>query len=166
MTDDAPDDDSPRIHIHMRLRRTMGFLPPMGVKAWLWLKSLVMLAALAVAVVHLMTPAVVTSETLRWVVGLIVVWFVYDQLANRYQYGTSHIIVATNGVFFTEDNIHLRWEDIESYSAEPTLLRLKPRPAALPGGLFVRRRYEIPITDRTREPLLEAFQDNAVTPLK
>lgn len=155
----AEEDEIPRIHADIQLRRTIASLPESTMRAWGNLKRLAFLAALAGLFYICLVPEARVEMTGRLIVVLVVAWMLWDQVFARRRIGTSHILVTTKGVLLTEDNVYVRWEEMESFQHAGDLLRFKLRPDAGPRGLFAPRSFDIPLTANNREFLLELFRE-------
>ncbi len=157
--DETPEDDLPYIHVDIRLTRRIGILPPMAMALWQGMKAVFLIASLLGMFVLVIKPEIQVSDSLRYIMVLMVVWQVWDQLIARRRYGTSHILVTTKGVCLTDENIYVRWEEIESWKNDGNLLRMKPKPGFGPKGFMAPSECDIPLTDRNRAFLLEKFRE-------
>ena len=155
-------DDIPQIFLDIRLRRTIGSLPPLALSMWLGLKAAMFLASLAGVVALTILPDAEVGLNLRIALSVVLVWLFYEHVLARRHYGVSHILATTKGVLFSDENIYVRWEDIESYKAAPDLLRFRPAPGHGPKGLFAPKELDIPLNDGNRDHIVELFRDNGV----
>ena len=147
------------IHADIRLIRRIGVLPPIAMKLWQGLKLFLFLASLLGVIFVAVRPTVDVPELLRWVMCSMVVWQIWEHMVARHRYGVSHILVTTKGVCFTDENIYVRWEEMESWKNDGKLLRLKPKAGFGPRGFMAPTECDIPLTDRNREFLLDIFRE-------
>lgn len=153
--------EDPIVWVHIRLTKRMGALPPMAVRTWSIFKALLFLGGLVGALYALLVPEGLPTDLARYLVALLLVWFAWDRVFVRGKLGLSHILVTSRGVVFTEYDIYLMWDEIESYQLSPEVLRLKPAPGKGPGDWRGARELDIPVTPRNREILRDLFAENA-----
>ena len=153
------DGEMPVIHVDIRLTRRIGVLPPMAMKSWQAMKSVLFFASLIGIFYAVLRPEAEIHEAIRYTMVFILVWQVWDQIIARHRYGVSHILVTTKGVCFTDDNIYVRWEEIENWKNDGNLLRMKPKAGFGPKGIFAAKECDIPLTEQNREFLLELFRE-------
>ncbi len=156
---ESSDDGLTIIHADIRLTRRISLLPPMAMRLWQGMKFVLLIISLAGMLFVVIRPDVEVTEIPRYVMCLIVIWQLWEHLVARRRYGVSHILVTTKGVCFTDENIYVRWEEIESWKNDGRLLRMKPKPGFGPRGFMAPRECDIPLTDRNREFLLDIFRE-------
>ncbi|MFT7618383.1 MAG: hypothetical protein ACI97A_002026 [Planctomycetota bacterium] len=165
MTDDdtsqseSTEDDLPIIHVDIRLTRRIGVLPPLAMSMWQGFKAFLSLASLLGMFLIVLKPEVGVGEGLRYAMCLIVLWQFWEHIVARTQYGVSHILVTTKGVCFTDENIYVRWNDIENWKNDGKLLRMRPKDGHGPRGFMAPKECDIPLTEMNREFLLEIFRE-------
>ncbi len=158
--DTTQDEDAPPvIHVDIRLTRRIGTLPPMAMQLWQGFKGVLFLLSLVGIMFVTLRPETEVHEALRYTMCFMVLWQVWDKLVARHRYGVSHILVTTKGVCFTDDNIYVRWEDIESWKNDGRLLRMRPKPGHGPKGFLAPKECDIPLTENNREFLLDLFRE-------
>lgn len=156
------DDDIPRIWVDIRVTRKLGMLSPAATGMWQTVKAVLFFGALALTIAQSVYPAAGIPANVRIACALVVAWLVYEFVIARRSYGVSHILVTTKGVLFTEENVYLRWEELESFQVGGGLLRLRPKPGYGPEGLFAPRDLDVPLSDQNRELLLDLCRENGV----
>ena len=154
-------DDVPRIWVDIRLVRRIRSLPPMAVRAWQALKNLLFVACLASGVALLTVEGLDAPQGLRLLIGVGMVWLVWDQVIARRRPGVSHILLTTKGVLLTDENVYVRWEEIEGWQLGSNLLRFKPKPGFGATGLFAPTWLEIPLAPQNKDIVLEHFREHA-----
>jgi hypothetical protein len=157
---DEPQDEDPIVWLHIRLNKRMGSLPPMAVRAWTGLKWLFFLFGIGATFFALLVPGGLPTEIGRYLVALLLAWFIWDRVFTRGRLGLSHILVTSRGVVFTEHDLYLMWDEIESYQLSPELLRIKPKPGRGPSDWRGTRELDLPVTVRNREILRDLFGEN------
>lgn len=160
------DDDTPRIWVDIRLTRKLGSMSPDATRMWQGAKGVIFFVALALTIVQSVYPAAGIPANLRIACALMIAWLVYELIIARRSYGVSHILVTTKGMLFTEENVYVRWEDIESYQVGGGLLRVRPTPGHGAKGLFAPKDLDVPLSDQNRELLLDLCRENGVPPWK
>ncbi|MCB9833214.1 MAG: hypothetical protein H6807_12135 [Planctomycetes bacterium] len=166
------EDEIPRIYADIELRRTIAGLPQSTIRIWLAFKRLIFLAALGGLFYMVLVPAISAApdstggyavkdvpEGGRYLITAVVAWMLWDQVFARRRLGTSHILVTTKGVLLTEDNVYLRWSEMESFQNDGKLLRFRLKPGAGPSQAFAPRTYDLPLTQANREFLLDLFRE-------
>ena len=133
---DAAEEDLPIIHVDIRLTRRIGSLPPIAMSLWQGFKGILALCSLAGMFLLVLRPEVEVDESLRYAMALMVFWQFWEQVISRTSYGTSHILVTTKGVCFTDENIYVRWSEIESWKNDGKLLRMRPKDGFGPRGFM------------------------------
>lgn len=151
-------DDIPKIFASIKLRKSLGVLPPGAQSAYLVFKGAVFLVGLAIAITCIITPDFIRGTGLRIPLAVLVGWFYYDQVVARRNYGTSHVLVTSRGVLLTDENVYVYWDDIESYQHAGNVVRFRPKPGAGPAGLFAPKELDVPINDANREVVLDEFR--------
>ena len=142
-----------------RLERSSGSMPPVAMACWQGLKSVAFLLSLAGALAYLCWDEFTPTLNLRIVMACIIGWQFWEQVIARRRYGISHILLTSKGVLFTEENVYVKWEDIESYMQHGDMLRFKPAPGCGPRGLFARSELDIPLSKANREFVLDLFKE-------
>ncbi|MCA9320157.1 MAG: hypothetical protein KDB53_05455 [Planctomycetes bacterium] len=153
-------DDIPQVFVDIRLVRRIGSLSPMVMAMWQGAKGLLFLGALALTLAFLVIPDFNLAHQLRIALAVILAWQVWDQVVAHRNYGLSHILLTTKGVLMTEENLYLRWEEIDSWKQQGNLLRFKPKPGFGAKGLFAASELDVPLSQGNRELVLELFREN------
>ena len=155
-------DDIPRVYVDIRLTRRMGALSPAATRMWQALKGVLFLVS-AIAILGLtIMPRANVPLNVRIALAAMAVWLFWDQVVSRRHWGASHILLTTKGVLFTDENVYVRWDDIESYKVAGNLLRMRPKAGHRPAGLFAPSELDIPLTEGNREHVLELFREYGV----
>lgn len=154
-------DDVPRVIVTIKLRRSIGSLPVAAQHLWSAVKAAVFLIGTAAAVVTTIWPnALALPLQLRIAIALVVIWFVWDRTWARRTSGTSYILVTTHGVLISDENLYVKWDEIESYQIGSDRVRLRPKPEARPTGAFAPREFDIPLDAANRPLIADLFAEN------
>ena len=157
--DNSEESEIPRIYVDIRIRRTIGIMPPMALAAWQKLKGVFFLGSIVATFFLILRPQFPVQGSFRIVVCLFLAWLLWDQVFARRHYGVSHVLITTKGVLFSDENLYVRWEEIQDWKHAGSLLRLRPKPGFGAKGLFAPRELDIPLTEANGEFLLDMFRE-------
>lgn len=149
MTDDADDDDYPRVYADIRILRRWKGIPPTAAAVWQTVKGLGFAACGVVALATLLG-AFEPSLQLAIFTAFMLCWATWEHVFARHRPGTSHVLVTERGILFTSENVYLRWEEIAQWGGDQKLVRVRPKPGAGRGGWFAPSEYLVPLNDDCR----------------
>lgn len=155
------DDDRPVVHVALRIKKGVRSMPGFAGIAWSALKTVLLVVFLGLALWIVIDEAADVRTGGRWLIALGLVFGLYDRVMVRPRLGTFHVLVTDRGILFSEHQLYLPWDGIESYQIAGDLLRVRAKPEHAPRGLLAPRELDVPLTAANRPILTELFRERA-----
>lgn len=141
----------------IRIRRTLMHLSPFALRAWLLFKNCLFASGLGLTITQVWMPDFLAP--MRIPAQLTILWAVQSLLLSRHQPGTSYLLVTTRGLLISDLSIYLDWEDVDSYTAGPDLVRVRTKAGVMPGWSGRPQTLDVPLTPAIRTDVKDAFRE-------